>query len=117
MNLNQYLAESARTMSPDIHRNSVKVETLHGIIGVAGEAGELLDAAKKALFYGRPLDLENLQEEIGDVLWYLAAIIRSEGWTFEDLMQQNIDKLKIRYPEQFTTEAAFARADKLIKST
>jgi len=47
-----------------------------------------------------------LREEIGDILWYLAAIIRAEGWEFEDIMEENINKLRKRYPEKFTTELA-----------
>lgn len=112
MDFNEYLKESARTMAPVIHPDNVKTETLHGIIGVASEAGELLDAVKKSLFYGQPLDLENIREESGDILWYLAAVLRSEGWNFEEIMQENIDKLKLRYPEQFSQEAAYERADK-----
>ena len=112
MDTKTYLKESERTMNSNIHPENVKTETLHGIIGVTTEAGELLGAAKKALFYGRPIDLENVREEIGDILWYLAAIIRAEGWTFEELMEVNIAKLKIRYPKQFTTKDAFERKDK-----
>ena len=112
MDTKTYLEESARTMNSNIYLGNVKTETLHGIIGAATEAGELLGAAKKALFYGRPIDLENVREEIGDILWYLAAIIRAEGWTFEELMEENIAKLKIRYPKQFTTKNAFERKDK-----
>jgi len=43
---------------------------LHGAIGISGEAGELLDAVKKHVFYGKPLDVNNVKEEISDVLWY-----------------------------------------------
>jgi len=112
MNVNDYINESARTMAPNIYHESVNVETLHGIIGISGEAGELIDAAKKALFYGHDLDKKNIKEELGDILWYIAAVIRSEGWTFEEIMEENIDKLKKRYPEQFTSELAKERLDK-----
>ena len=112
MNINEYIKESARTMTPNIHTDKIKVETIHGIIGVAGEAGELLDALKKSMFYGHDLDLVNVKEELGDLLWYIAAIIRSEDWTFEDVMAENIAKLKIRYPEQFDSQLAKERLDK-----
>ena len=112
MDTKTYLKESARTMVPKIHPENIKIETLHGIIGAATETGELLGAAKKAIFYGFPIDLENVREEIGDILWYLAAIIRAEGWTFEELMEENIAKLKVRYPKQFTMEDALERKDK-----
>jgi NTP pyrophosphatase (non-canonical NTP hydrolase) len=112
MKVQEYMEESARTMSPIIHEGAFKVETLHGIIGVSTEAGELLDAVKKGLFYGHAPDMENIREEIGDILWYIAAIARAEGWDIEDIMQENIDKLRKRYPEQFTSELAKVRMDK-----
>jgi len=46
-------------------------------------------------------------------LWYIAAVIRSEGWSFESIMEDNINKLKKRYPDQFfTKELAQERLDK-----
>ena len=112
MNINKFIEESARTMSDSWHPENIKTETFHGIIGVAGEAGELLDAAKKAVFYNHELDKENLREEIGDIMWYIAAIIRSEGWDIESILQENIDKLRKRYPESFSSELARERFDK-----
>lgn len=112
MNLKKYELESSRTMAPGVHLEAFKVDTLHGIIGVSTEAGELLDAVKKGLFYGRKPDLENIREEIGDTMWYIMAIIRSEGWDLEEILQENISKLKLRYPEQFTTELSEKRLDK-----
>lgn len=112
MNIEEYMEESARTMAPTIHQDAFKVETLHGIIGVSTEAGELLDAVKKGLFYGHAPDMINVREEIGDIMWYIAAIVRSEKWDLEEIMQENIDKLRTRYPEQFTTELSKRRLDK-----
>lgn len=112
MNLEEYKVESARTVSPCFHHRKVPVGTLRGIIGVSTEAGELLDAAKKALSYGIPVDKENIREEIGDIMWYINAILRSENWDMEEILQENIDKLKKRYPEQFTTKHSEMRLDK-----
>jgi NTP pyrophosphatase (non-canonical NTP hydrolase) len=112
MKLKVYEEQSSRTMAPSVHLEAFKIDTLHGIIGVSTEAGELLDAVKKGLFYGRKPDMTNVREEIGDVMWYLMAILRAEGWDLEDIMQENIDKLKLRYPEQFTTEHSKMRLDK-----
>ena len=112
MNIKEFIKESARTMAPVWHPQNIHIETLHGIIGVSTEAGELLDAVKKSLFYGHDLDRENIREEIGDILWYIAAIIRNENWDIEEIMEENINKLKQRYPEQFTKELSSIRLDK-----
>ena len=77
-------------------------DLLHGAIGVATEAGELLDAVKKHLYYGRVLDIHNLHEEIGDVMWYLAVLAEWSGADLGELMEANIAKLRVRYPEKFS---------------
>lgn len=81
----------------------------HYFVGVGTEAGELLDAIKKSIVYGKPLDKVNLKEEIGDVFWYLARACDYLGFTFEEVMDVNINKLKARYGEKFTEDAAINR--------
>lgn len=56
--------------------------------------------------------MRNVREECGDLMWYIAAICRSEEWSLEEIMQENINKLKVRYPKQFNTEDAYKRLDK-----
>lgn len=89
------------------------VDLIHACFGITGEAGELLDPVKKAMFYGKPLDIQNIREEAGDLLWYIAGpLCRALGCTLEDLARENVAKLRARYPEKYTDEAAVARADK-----
>lgn len=45
----------------------MQADLLHMAVGVSGEAGELLDAIKKATIYNKPLDVENMIEELGDI--------------------------------------------------
>ncbi len=113
MNIKTFEKESARTMTPSIFPDSLSPVTLHGIIGVASESGELLDAAKKAYFYGHKPDKANMREEIGDIMWYLFAVIREMEFDLEEILQENIDKLRKRYPEKFTKEHSELRLDKL----
>lgn len=85
---------------------------MHGILGINSEAGELTDTFKKYIIYRTPLDFENIKEECGDILWYIALTLSSCGYTMEQTMQDNIDKLKIRYPSKFTEKDALERKDK-----
>ncbi len=87
-------------------------DLIHAAFGIAGEAGEIVDAAKKHVFYGKPLDYENMREEIGDVMWYVALMCRTLNVSLEELFQENIDKLTKRYPEKYTDELAVKRLDK-----
>jgi NTP pyrophosphatase (non-canonical NTP hydrolase) len=90
-----------------------KKELIHAALGIAGEAGEFVDAVKKHVIYDKPLDKENCIEELGDALWYVALACNALGVTIEEVQRRNIAKLKLRYPEKYTDEAAINRADKL----
>lgn len=85
------------------------LEILHGAIGLATESGEVLDMMKKHIYYGKPMDYTNLAEEVGDVMWYCALLLRSMGMSFEQVAQMNINKLEKRFPEKFTEEQALQR--------
>lgn len=86
---------------------------LHMIIGVSGEAGELVDCVKKAIIYRKPIDMENLIEELGDLEFYMEGLRQSFGITRSQTLSHNIAKLSKRYEGlKFTNEAAQLRADK-----
>lgn len=82
---------------------------LHYVLGIVTEAGELADAVKKALIYGRDLDKVNLLEEVGDLQWYEARLLDFLGHTFADARARNIAKLRRRYPDGFTEQDATVR--------
>lgn len=115
----EYVEAAIRTKSNKFHfpfnsrdmtvKSELSIDVLHAIIGISTEAGELLDAAKKYLFYAKDIDYVNLDEEIGDILWYIAIYCNARNITIESLMQQNIAKLMERYPEKFTSEKAINR--------
>lgn len=88
-------------------------DRLHAAVGISGEAGELLDAIKKNWVYNKPLDHENVKEELGDLMFYITALMMLEGLTMQEVLQSNADKLSERYKGlQYSDEAAQARADK-----
>lgn len=108
-----YQTEALRTEAPisDGVRERIVAHSraMHGIVGICTEAGELADAYKKHVFYARDLDAANVREEIGDILWYLAILCDTLGTTIEAEMARNIAKLRKRYPERFTEDAANVR--------
>lgn len=86
---------------------------LHMAVGVAGEAGELLDQIKKASIYGKPVDVKNVIEELGDLEFYMQGIRAELELTRNMVLTANMVKLGTRYPGfQYTNEAAIRRADK-----
>lgn len=83
-----------------------KERLIHAAFGMQTETAEFTDALKKSLFYGKVLDVTNLKEELGDLLWYVAIAMDELDTDFETEMQRVINKLKVRYPEKFTNELA-----------
>ena len=106
MNLEEYKKEALRTLS--VCENDL-LDDIHMVSGMVTEAGEIMDVYKKHIAYGKPLDLVNVKEEIGDLMWYIANMCNLHEWNLEDIMHTNIDKLKVRFPEKFTNENALNR--------
>lgn len=74
---------------------------LHAAIGMSTEAAEILDVFKKHL-YGKekPITgetLGNLQEECGDLFYYLMLMLDAIGYEFDDMIAFNTEKLRKRY--------------------
>lgn len=69
-------------------------------MGVAGEAGEVVEKWKKIVAYKEGVvsedDLNDLAKELGDVVWYIAVMAHTLGLSFEDIMQRNVAKLRDR---------------------
>lgn len=90
-----------------------KAHLWHMATGVAGEGGELLDAFKKHCVYNKPLDRENVIEELGDLEFFMQAIRDQLGVTREETLFDNKMKLSKRYQQLHYTDAeAHDRADK-----
>lgn len=109
MHANTYQTLAMRTAKD---MGGLKMDLIHASLGISGEAGEFADAVKRHAVYGKELDRVNGLEELGDLLWYVALGCEKLGSTMAEVMQANIDKLALRYPEKYTDAAALARADK-----
>lgn len=111
----EYCAAVARTESlptkeiQERFHSPVTQRALHAIIGICTEAGELQDQFKKHLFYGKDLDIVNVSEEIGDLMWYIGTLCNVYNLDLEKIKEQNIAKLKKRYPGKFESEHALFR--------
>lgn len=87
------------------------IRLLHAVIGMCTETGELQDAIKRKLLYGKDLDTTNMIEELGDVMWYLGLACNVLGVSLEQVMETNWNKLKTRYGNklEFSENAAINR--------
>ncbi len=107
MDLNEYQKAAARTSSRPITNLSIAVSEM----GLAGEAGEVVDLLKKEIGHGHDADPEKLSKEIGDCLWYLADLATLHGLSLDEIAQGNIAKLLKRYPTGFSSEASRNRSE------
>lgn len=76
-------------------------DVLLAALGLPGEVGEVVDILKKWVFSGKTLDLTHLKKEMGDVMWYFTLLGISFGFSLDDIMEQNAEKLKARFPNGF----------------
>ena len=91
-----------------------KANLVHLALGIAGEAGEVLDAIKKAAIYNKPLDRENIIEELGDLEFYMEGLRQAIGVSRKEVLDTNIQKLGIRYSSgKYSDKQAQDRADKV----
>lgn len=108
-----YQGDCEKTESPVTEamcERAVKALRLwHGVTGVQTESGELSDQIKRHVFYGKPLDETNLKEELGDLLWYIALVANVLNMSLAEVMERNLAKLRVRYPEKFTADRALNR--------
>jgi|TARA_Y100000015_G_scaffold29238_1_gene28586 NTP pyrophosphatase (non-canonical NTP hydrolase) len=74
---------------------------LTGSIGIASEGGEFAEIVKKCIFQGKPLDSETIfhaKRELGDIMWYWVNSCRALGLDPNEVLAENVEKLKARYP-------------------
>lgn len=123
MTLNEYQRLSNRTAPMQfsvlaVLENEHEIRALTQVLreatfglGIAGEAGEVVDMVKKHLGHGHPMDREKLVKELGDVMWYVAALAAVFEITLDEVGRANIEKLKKRYPEGFSEAASQNRSE------
>ena len=74
---------------------------LTGGIGLSSEAGEFNEIIKKCIFQGKPMNEEtvfHLKRELGDIMWYWISSCRGLDLDPNEVIEENINKLKSRYP-------------------
>ena len=90
----------ARALTTIVSTDDELKDTLHWVLGINGEAGEVAEKVKKIIrdqngqFSDQ--DKTELAKEIGDVLWYLAVLAHQLGFSLEEVAKTNLDKLSSR---------------------
>ena len=103
MNLNEYQERANGFANHDMDQDQALAVWA---LGLTGEAGETADHIKKYLGHGHDLDIDAVEKELGDVLWYIATLAKQLDLSLESIANRNIAKLTTRYGEKFSVEAS-----------
>ena len=106
MTVNEYQKQAMALLNPELTQKDILVNS---VMGLCGESGEAIDIVKKHLHQGHELDREKLIKELGDIAWYLAETATALDVSLEEVLERNIEKLRSRYPEGFSTERSVNR--------
>ncbi len=102
MNLKEY--QKFCKLTANTYEDKEK-EILTWGLGLIGEAGDAIGCIKKTYSQGED-QISGIRENLGDVMWYIAMICNYYNWNMDDLTEENIEKLKKRYPNGFKKEDA-----------
>jgi NTP pyrophosphatase (non-canonical NTP hydrolase) len=99
MELREYQHEARRT---EKEVQTAGTDMTVPILGLAGEVGELVNEYKKKLRDGDAHErfTDRLAEELGDILWYVAATATKFGLDLEDVAERNLRKTRARWGAQ-----------------
>ena len=105
MSMSEYQDLAARTIN---HRLTREEMLRHSLFEMCAELGEVHSIYQK-VYQGHKIRVQDLQEELGDLLWGIAEFCTVNGWKLETIAIMNINKLKARYPDGFTEEQSLNR--------
>ena len=108
MKINEYQELAMRTLNPSLDKKDVLI---NAVMGLCGESGEAIDLVKKHIGQGHEFDKEKFAKELGDIAWYLAEAAFAIDMDLESILVNNIEKLKKRFPEGFSTEKSINREE------
>lgn len=109
--MSKFLNSVTRTDKSDegyasTHWDATQLRLINGALGLAGEAGEVVDIIKKHVQYGKALDVTLLKEELGDMLYYAGLLMLAIDTDFKEVMEMNTAKLLKRFPHGFDASRA-----------
>lgn len=109
-NMVRVLAKDGNLIAEEM--DGKRAHLVHMVLGISGEAGELLDPVKKHVIYNRQIDHENVIEELGDIEFYMEGIRQALGISRDETLRANQKKLAKRYGEAYSDQSANTRFDK-----
>ena len=107
MTLREYQTAARRTQNPDL---SPRERLEHASWGLAAEVGEVCGILQKK-HQGHEINAVALRKEVGDILWFVGEMCDVYGWDMGAVAEENIAKLKRRYPDGFSRDKSVNREE------
>lgn len=108
MTIQEYQMLAQRTSNKELTKG---MRVINGALGLCGESGEVADLIKKAYMQGHVIDRDKILEELGDVCWYIAEMATALDLPMELILDNNITKLRRRYPDGFDPDRSINREE------
>ena len=107
MKAKTYLKKSLRTWNKNLtHRERI----INAALGLSGEMSEITNPIKKMLYHDKPFHDVEMLLELGDVLFYLTMMAHEFGYTLDEVMEANVEKLAKRHPQGVFDPAYHSRS-------
>lgn len=107
MSFKEYQNAARRTQNPAL---TPRERLEHALWGLSAEVGEICGIHQKK-YQGHPVNIPNLRKEIGDVQWFIAELCDTYKFDMGMIAEENIAKLRRRYPEGFDAEHSLHRME------
>lgn len=117
----EVMLEKAKTLFKDFFSEGATLANIdnpqltHGILGIASEAGEIVEdftVLMKGMNTANYNDARmNMFREMGDIDWFQELVAEAEEYTVTEVRENNINRLRKRFPNKFSEADAVNRAD------
>lgn len=107
MNFADYQVQARRTQNPNL---TPRERLEHALWGLTAEVGEVCSLHQKT-HQGHAMDGSALRKEIGDCLWFIGELCDVYGYEMGAIAEQNIDKLRKRFPTGFDAAHSLHRSE------
>ena len=111
MTANDYQLEAMKTASGMEGGDDMELLLMMGLMGMTGESGKAVDMLEKSMFQVHEMDKHTLALEIGAVAYYAAVAAFGLGYTLDDILSMNVEKVRSRYPDGFDPERSRNRME------
>jgi NTP pyrophosphatase (non-canonical NTP hydrolase) len=111
MDFQKYQQEASGTFKPGEIVPEDHARLANWALGIAGEGGELCNMIKHVIFHREKINKMEIAKELGDQLWYIAAMCTSLNIDMSDCAELNLTKLSHRHGKSFSFQGSLNRKE------